>query len=156
MCGGGRRNPTDGPRPRRCQGLEVLPRNGSTYKGKPSRRWTSTGCSRAIRNRAGRRLAHTNPRVAATQALPRRRRAASQGIDVNTRSIIQHIESPQRLVRQTHVRWRKPSGLGVRSRRRDRADRPHADDLIQRLKEGKVYVPKQAEAPSRIISRRAI
>jgi len=71
----------------------------------------------------------------------------NRGIDVYTTVNIQHIESLNDVVAQiTHVRVRETVPDSV-------FDRAHAielvdltpDDLIQRLKEGKVYVPKQAE-----------
>src|SRR6202167_630665 len=71
----------------------------------------------------------------------------SQGIDVYTTLNIQHIESLNDVVAQiTHVRVRETVPDSVF----DRADAIELidltpDDLIQRLKEGKVYVPKQAE-----------
>jgi two-component system sensor histidine kinase KdpD len=69
------------------------------------------------------------------------------GIDVYTAVNIQHIESLNDVVAQiTHVRVRETVPDSVF----DRADGIELidltpDDLIQRLKEGKVYVPKQAE-----------
>src|SRR6201993_1907120 len=69
------------------------------------------------------------------------------GIDVYTAVNIQHIESLNDVVAQiTHVRVRETVPDSVF----DRADAFELidltpDDLIQRLKEGKVYVPKQAE-----------
>lgn len=69
------------------------------------------------------------------------------GIDVYTAVNIQHIESLNDVVAQiTHVRVRETVPDSVI----DRADAIELvdltpDDLIQRLKEGKVYVPKQAE-----------
>ena len=69
------------------------------------------------------------------------------GIDVFTTLNIQHIESLNDVVAQiTHVRVRETVPDSVL----DRADAVELvdltpDDLIQRLKEGKVYVPKQAE-----------
>ncbi|MES2028195.1 MAG: sensor histidine kinase KdpD [Pseudomonadota bacterium] len=69
------------------------------------------------------------------------------GIDVYTAVNIQHIESLNDVVAQiTHVRVRETVPDSVF----DRADAIELidltpDDLIQRLKEGKVYVPKQAE-----------
>ena len=69
------------------------------------------------------------------------------GIDVYTTVNIQHIESLNDVVAQiTHVRVRETVPDAVF----DRADAVELvdltpDDLIQRLKEGKVYVPKQAE-----------
>src|SRR6202789_3119394 len=71
----------------------------------------------------------------------------SHGIDVYTAVNIQHIESLNDVVAQiTHVRVRETVPDSVF----DRADAIELidltpDDLIQRLKEGKVYVPKQAE-----------
>src|SRR6201988_2944567 len=71
----------------------------------------------------------------------------SRGIDVYTAVNIQHIESLNGVVAQiTHVRVRETVPDSVF----DRADAIELidltpDDLIQRLKEGKVYVPKQAE-----------
>ncbi len=71
----------------------------------------------------------------------------SHGIDVYTTVNIQHIESLNDVVAQiTHVRVRETVPDAVF----DRADAVELvdltpEDLIQRLKEGKVYVPKQAE-----------
>jgi two-component system sensor histidine kinase KdpD len=71
----------------------------------------------------------------------------SRGIDVYTTVNIQHIESLNDVVAQiTHVRVRETVPDAVF----DRADAVELvdltpDDLIQRLKEGKVYVPRQAE-----------
>jgi two-component system, OmpR family, sensor histidine kinase KdpD len=71
----------------------------------------------------------------------------SCGIDVYTAVNIQHIESLNDVVAQiTHVRVRETVPDSVF----DRADAIELidltpDDLIARLKEGKVYVPKQAE-----------
>src|SRR5271154_897965 len=71
----------------------------------------------------------------------------SHGIDVYTTVNIQHIESLNDVVAQiTHVRVRETVPDAVF----DRADAVELvdltpDDLITRLKEGKVYVPKQAE-----------
>src|SRR5271168_1945288 len=69
------------------------------------------------------------------------------GIDVYTTVNIQHIESLNDVIAQiTHVRVRETVPDAIF----DRADAVELvdltpDDLIQRLKEGKVYVPKQAE-----------
>src|SRR5471032_2871384 len=71
----------------------------------------------------------------------------NHGIDVYTTVNIQHIESLNDVVAQiTRVRVRETVPDSVL----DRADAIELvdltpDDLIQRLKEGKVYVPKQAE-----------
>src|ERR1700690_3088295 len=93
-------------------------------------------------------LAHTN---APGSRHPKRyldvEELLSHGIDVYTAVNIQHIESLNDVVAQiTHVRVRET----VPDQVFDRADAIELvdltpDDLIQRLKEGKVYVPKQAE-----------
>ena len=93
-------------------------------------------------------LAHTN---APGSRHPKRyldvEELLSRGIDVHTAVNIQHIESLNDVVAQiTHVRVRETVPDSIF----DRADAIELidltpDDLIQRLKEGKVYVPKQAE-----------
>src|SRR6202790_3347123 len=93
-------------------------------------------------------LAHTN---APGSRHPKRyldvEELLSHGIDVYTAVNIQHIESLNDVVAQiTHVRVRETVPDAVL----DRADAVELvdltpDDLIQRLKEGKVYVPTQAE-----------
>jgi two-component system sensor histidine kinase KdpD len=93
-------------------------------------------------------LAHTN---APGSRHPKRyldvEELLSHGIDVYTAVNIQHIESLNDVVAQiTHVRVRETVPDSVF----DRADAIELvdltpDDLIQRLKEGKIYVPKQAE-----------
>ena len=93
-------------------------------------------------------LAHTN---APGSRHPKRyldvEELLNHGIDVYTTVNIQHIESLNDVVAQiTHVRVRETVPDSVF----DRADAIELvdltpDDLIQRLKEGKVYVPKQAE-----------
>ena len=93
-------------------------------------------------------LAHTN---APGSRHPKRyldiEELLNRGIDVYTTVNIQHIESLNDVVAQiTHVRVRETVPDSVF----DRADAIELvdltpDDLIERLKEGKVYVPKQAE-----------
>ena len=93
-------------------------------------------------------LAHTN---AEGSRHPKRyldvEELLNRGIDVYTTVNIQHIESLNDVVAQiTRVRVRETVPDSVF----DRADAVELvdltpDDLIQRLKEGKVYLPKQAE-----------
>ena len=93
-------------------------------------------------------LAHTN---APGSRHPKRyldiEELLNRGINVYTTVNIQHIESLNDVVAQiTHVRVRETVPDSVF----DRADAIELvdltpDDLIERLKEGKVYVPKQAE-----------
>ena len=114
-----------------------------------SRRWISTPSSRAARSLAlVDELAHTN--VAGSRH-PKRyldvEELLNKGINVYTTLNIQHIESLNDVVAQiTGVRVRETVPDSIL----DRADAIELvdltpDDLIQRLKEGKVYVPKQAE-----------
>jgi two-component system sensor histidine kinase KdpD len=131
------------------EGLEVVPRRRIEYKGQ----WLEEMDLDAIIARRPQivlvdELAHTN--VEGSRH-PKRyldvEELMSHGIDVYTTVNIQHIESLNDVVAQiTHVRVRETVPDAVF----DRADAVELvdltpDDLIQRLKEGKVYVPKQAE-----------
>lgn len=130
-------------------GLEVLPRRRILYKGQ----WLEEMDLDAIIARRPQivlvdELAHTN--VEGSRH-PKRyldvEELMSNGIDVYTTVNIQHIESLNDVVAQiTHVRVRETVPDAVF----DRADAVELvdltpDDLIARLKEGKVYVPRQAE-----------
>jgi two-component system, OmpR family, sensor histidine kinase KdpD len=131
------------------EGLEIIPRRRMGYKGQ----WFEEMDLDAIIARRPQivlvdELAHTN--VEGSRH-PKRyldvEELMSRGIDVYTTVNIQHIESLNDVVAQiTHVRVRETVPDAVF----DRADAVELvdltpDDLIQRLKEGKVYVPKQAE-----------
>src|SRR5215510_715787 len=130
-------------------GLEIVPRRRIEYRGQ----WLEEMDLDAIIARRPRlvlvdELAHTN--VPGSRH-PKRHldveELLNHGIDVYTTVNIQHIESLNDVVAQiTHVRVRET----VPDKVFDRADAIELvdltpDDLIQRLKEGKVYVPKQAE-----------
>jgi two-component system, OmpR family, sensor histidine kinase KdpD len=130
-------------------GLEVIPRRRVHYK----EQWLDEMDLDAIIARRPQivlvdELAHTN---AEGSRHPKRyldvEELMNRGIDVYTTVNIQHIESLNDVVAQiTHVRVRETVPDAVF----DRADAVELvdltpDDLIQRLKEGKVYVPKQAE-----------
>jgi two-component system sensor histidine kinase KdpD len=130
-------------------GLETVPRQRLEYKGQ----WLEEMDLDAIIARRPQialvdELAHTN---APGSRHPKRyldvEELLSGGIDVYTTVNIQHIESLNDVVAQiTHVRVRETVPDSVF----DRADAIELvdltpDDLIERLKEGKVYVPKQAE-----------
>jgi two-component system, OmpR family, sensor histidine kinase KdpD len=130
-------------------GLEIIPRRRLLYKGQ----WLEEMDLDAIIARHPQivlvdELAHSN--VEGSRH-PKRyldvEELMSHGIDVYTTVNIQHIESLNDVVAQiTHVRVRETVPDAVF----DRADAVELvdltpDDLIQRLKEGKVYVPKQAE-----------
>jgi two-component system sensor histidine kinase KdpD len=131
------------------EGLEIIPRKRIEYRGQ----WLDEMDLDAIIARRPQivlvdELAHTN---APSSRHPKRyldvEELMGHGIDVYTTVNIQHIESLNDVVAQiTQVRVRETVPDAVF----DRADAVELvdltpDDLIQRLKEGKVYVPKQAE-----------
>src|SRR5664280_1758534 len=131
------------------QGLEVLPRKRIEYKDQTIEEMDLDALiARHPQIALVDELAHTN---APGSRHPKRyldvEELLSRGIDVYTAVNIQHIESLNDVVAQiTHVRVRETVPDSVF----DRADAIELidltpDDLIQRLKEGKVYVPKQAE-----------
>ena len=131
------------------EGLEVVPRRSIEYKGQSLEEMDLDGIiARRPQIVLVDELAHTN---APGSRHPKRyldvEELLSHGIDVYTTVNIQHIDSLNDVVAQiTHVRVRETVPDTVF----DRADAVELvdltpDDLIQRLKEGKVYVPKQAE-----------
>src|ERR1700758_1526278 len=131
------------------QGLEIVPRQRVEYRGQ----WLDEMDLDAIIARRPQivlvdELAHTN---APGSRHPKRYLDVEEllncGINVYTTVNIQHIESLNDVVAQiTGVRVRETVPDSIL----DRADAIELvditpGDLIQRLKEGKVYVPKQAE-----------
>src|SRR4249919_1018514 len=130
-------------------GLEVIPRKRIVYKDQTLEEMDLDALiARRPQLALVDELAHTN---APGSRHPKRyldvEELLSHGIDVYTTVNVQHIESLNDVVAQiTHVRVRETVPDAVF----DRADAVELvdltpDDLIQRLKEGKVYVPKQAE-----------
>src|SRR5580692_1361624 len=131
------------------EGLETIPRRPLEYKGQ----WLEEMDLDAIIARSPQivlvdELAHTN--VEGSRH-PKRyldvEELLGRGIDVYTTVNIQHIESLNDVVAQiTHVRVREtvPDAVFDRADAVEIVDLTPAD-LIQRLKEGKVYVSKQAE-----------
>jgi two-component system sensor histidine kinase KdpD len=131
------------------EGLEVIPRRRMEYKG---RTLEEMDLDAILRRRPQivlvDELAHTN--VPGSRH-PKRYRDVEEllaaGIDVYTTVNIQHIESLNDIVAQiTRVRVRETVPDSII----DRADDIEVvditpDDLIQRLKEGKVYVPQTAQ-----------
>jgi two-component system, OmpR family, sensor histidine kinase KdpD len=130
-------------------GLEIVPRRRILYRGQ----WLDEMDIDATIARRPQivlvdELAHTN--VEGSRH-PKRyldvEELRSRGIDVYTTVNVQHIESLNDVVAQiTHVRVRETVPDSVF----DRADAVELvdltpDDLIERLKEGKVYIPRQAE-----------
>ena len=131
------------------QGLEIIPRKRISYKDQILEEMDLDALiARRPQIALVDELAHTN---APGSRHPKRyldvEELLSRGIDVYTAVNIQHIESLNDVVAQiTHVRVRETVPDSVF----DRADAIELidltpDDLIARLKEGKVYVPKQAE-----------
>ena len=131
------------------QGLEVIPRRHVNYKGQTLEEMDLDAIiARRPQIVLVDELAHTN--VEGSRH-PKRyldvEELMSHGIDVYTTVNIQHIESLNDVVAQiTHVRVREtvPDAVFDRAEAVELVDLT-PDDLIQRLKEGKVYVPKQAE-----------
>jgi len=130
-------------------GLEVIPRRVIAHKGQTLDEMDLDAIlARRPKLVLVDELAHTN---APGSRHPKRHLDVAEllaaGIDVYTAVNIQHIESLNDVVAQiTHVRVRETVPDTVF----DRADAIELidltpDDLIQRLKEGKIYVPKQAE-----------
>lgn len=131
------------------RGLEVVPRKRLEYRGQIVEELDLDAViARRPKIALVDELAHTN---AAGSRHHKRyldvEELLSHGIDVYTAVNVQHIESLNDVVAQiTHVRVRETVPDSIF----DRADAIELidltpDDLIQRLREGKVYVPKQAE-----------
>jgi two-component system, OmpR family, sensor histidine kinase KdpD len=131
------------------EGLEIVPRKRLEYRGQCLEEMDLDAViARRPQIVLVDELAHTN---APGSRHPKRyldvEELLARGIDVYTTVNIQHIESLNDVVAQiTHVRVRETLPDSVF----DRADAIELvdltpDDLIQRLREGKVYVPKQAE-----------
>jgi two-component system, OmpR family, sensor histidine kinase KdpD len=131
------------------EGLEVIPRTSVAYRGQAIDEMDIDAIiARRPQIVLVDELAHTN---APGSRHPKRyldvEELLSLGIDVYTTVNIQHIESLNDVVAQiTHVRVREtvPDTVFNRADAVELIDLT-PDDLIQRLKDGKVYVPKQAE-----------
>ena len=131
------------------QGLEVVPRQRIKYRGQWLEEMNLDGIiARRPQVVLVDELAHSN--VSGSRH-PKRyldvEELLAAGIDVYTTVNIQHIESLNDVVAQiTRVRIRETVPDSIF----DRADAVELvdltpEDLIQRLKEGKVYIPRQAE-----------
>ncbi|MEJ0079141.1 MAG: sensor histidine kinase KdpD [Alphaproteobacteria bacterium] len=131
------------------EGLEAIPRKRLDYRGQSLEEMDLDAIlARRPQIVLVDELAHTN---APGSRHPKRyldvEELLAAGINVYSTVNIQHIESLNDVVAQiTHVRVRET----VPDRVFDRADAVELvdltpDDLIERLKEGKVYFPKQAE-----------
>ena len=131
------------------EGLEIIPRKPTVYI---NRIMDEFDIDAALKRRPDLilvdELAHTNiPGSRHPKRYLDVEELLSAGIDVYTTVNIQHIESLNDVVAQiTRLRVRETVPDSII----DRADAIELvdltpDDLIQRLKEGKVYVPKQAQ-----------
>ncbi|MEO8757521.1 MAG: sensor histidine kinase KdpD [Devosia sp.] len=131
------------------EGLELIPRRAVDYKGQALEEMDLDAIlARHPKIVAVDELAHTN--VAGSRH-PKRyldvEELLANGIDVYTTLNVQHVESLNDVVAQiTRIRVRETVPDSVL----DRADEIELvdltpGDLLQRLKEGKVYVPQQAE-----------
>jgi two-component system sensor histidine kinase KdpD len=131
------------------EGLEVIPRKRVSYKDRELEEMDIDAIlARRPKLVLVDELAHTN---ATGSRHPKRyldvEEILNHGIDVYTTLNIQHIESLNDIVAQiTHVRVRETVPDSIL----DRADAIELvditpEDLIQRLKDGKVYIPQQAE-----------
>src|SRR5215471_18729999 len=131
------------------EGFEVLPRKPAVYI---ERILSEFDIDAALKRRPRLilvdELAHTNiPGSRHAKRYQDVEELLDAGIDVYTTVNIQHVESLNDVVAQiTHVRVRETVPDSIL----DRADAVKLvdltpEELIQRLKEGKVYVPRQAE-----------
>ncbi|MFI5371522.1 MAG: DUF4118 domain-containing protein [Candidatus Eisenbacteria bacterium] len=131
------------------EGLELLPRRAEEHRGT---RLTEFDLDAALARRPALllvdELAHTN----APGSRHRRRwqdveELLDAGIDVYTTLNVQHVESLVDVVAQitgVTVRETVPDSMLDRADEIEVVDLP-PDDLLQRLREGKVYLPQQAE-----------
>jgi two-component system, OmpR family, sensor histidine kinase KdpD len=130
-------------------GLEMLPRRNQTYRGREISEFDiDAALKRAPALIIVDELAHTN----APESRHKKRWQDVQelliaGISVYTTVNVQHLESLNDIVRQITgvvVRETLPDSFLERADEIELIDLP-PDDLIQRLKEGKVYIPEQAQ-----------
>ena len=131
------------------EGLEVIPRRVVEYRGTRLQEFDlDAALARKPRLILVDELAHTN----APGSRHRKRwqdveELLAAGIDVATALNVQHVESVVDVVADitgTLMRETVPDSILERADEVEMVDLP-PDDLLQRLREGKVYVPEQAE-----------
>jgi len=130
-------------------GLEILPRRIQTYR---SREISEFDIDAALKRAPSLiivdELAHTNtPESRHKKRWQDVQELLVAGISVYTTVNVQHLESLNDIVRQITgvvVRETLPDSFLERADEIELVDLP-PDDLLQRLKEGKVYIPEQAE-----------
>ncbi|HSD10055.1 MAG TPA: ATP-binding protein [Candidatus Binatia bacterium] len=131
------------------QGLEVIPRKRIEYRGRTLEEMDIDAIlARRPKIVLVDELAHTNvPGARHPKRYSDVEEILDAGIDVYSTVNIQHLESLNDVVAQiTGVRIREtvPDGILERADEIKLVDLP-PEDLIQRLREGKVYIPPQAE-----------
>src|SRR5436305_7692581 len=131
------------------EGLEIIPRRRIEYRGQDLEEMDLDAIIvRRPQIALVDELAHTNaPGSRHAKRYLDVEELLNHGINVYSTVNIQHIESLNEVVAQiTHVRVREtvPDSVFNRADAVELIDLT-PDDLIQRLKEGKVYVPRQAE-----------
>jgi len=138
---------------RLLEGLERLPRHAIDYRGT---RLEEFDLDAALARRPALilvdELAHTNaPGSRHAKRWQDIEELLGAGIDVYTTLNVQHVDSLNDVVAQitgVTVRETVPDSVLDRADEIELVDLP-PDDLLQRLREGKVYVPAQAEAALR-------
>lgn len=130
-------------------GLEMLPRHIQTYRGRDIAEFDiDQALKRAPALIVVDELAHTNaPESRHKKRWQDVQELLTAGISVYTTVNVQHLESLNDIVRQITgvvVRETLPDSFLERADEIELIDLP-PDDLLQRLKEGKVYIPEQAE-----------
>jgi two-component system sensor histidine kinase KdpD len=130
-------------------GLETLPRRIYSYRGRDIQEFDIDAA--LVRNPSliiVDELAHTNvPGTRHKKRWQEVQELLCAGISVYTTVNVQHLESLNDIVRQITgviVRETLPDSFMDRADEIELIDLP-PDDLLQRLKEGKVYIPEQAE-----------
>jgi two-component system sensor histidine kinase KdpD len=129
-------------------GLEMLPRRSLEYKGRALEEFDlDAALARKPKTLLLDELAHTNaPGARHTKRWQDVLDLLDAGIDVHTTVNIQHIESLNDIVAQiTHVRVREtvPDSILARADEIELVDLP-PEELLTRLREGKVYLTEQA------------
>jgi two-component system sensor histidine kinase KdpD len=142
------------------EGLEVIPKHRIEYRGQILQEMNLDAIlARRPEIVLVDELAHTNaPGCRHPKRYSDVEELLDAGIEVYTTVNIQHLESLNDVVaRITGVRVREtvPDVIFERADDIKLIDLP-PEDLIKRLRDGKVYVPAQASGPSRITSSRAI
>ena len=139
--------PHGGPRPKGCSRPRRLP-DALATAARRSTSSTSTRPSRAARVDAGRRARpHERAGLRHAKRWQDVEELLEAGIDVLTTVNVQHVESLNDVVAQVSgvtVRETVPDEVFSRADEVALVDLP-PEDLLERLREGKVYVPAQAE-----------